>query len=102
MLLEMKRGDARDAYLARRSRTLRKSVNLMEIDLLRDGQRLPIPGSPQAARFAQPFLIWLQRADAGPQVEVWPVALRERLPRLPIPLRAQDPDVPLDLQETLR
>jgi len=35
------------------------------------------------------------------QAEVWPISLRERLPVLPVPLRAPDPDVPLDLQAAL-
>lgn len=32
---------------------------------------------------------------------MWPIGLRDRLPIIPISLRAPDPDVPLDLQALL-
>jgi hypothetical protein len=32
---------------------------------------------------------------------MWPIALRERLPIIPIPLNAPDPDIALDVQEVL-
>jgi hypothetical protein len=32
-------------------------------------------------------------------VEVWPIALEQRLPVVPVPLLAVDEDVPLDVQQ---
>jgi hypothetical protein len=89
-----KRGDGRDEYLVKRGRILRSSAHLLEIDLLRTGQRLPmrepLPRSP--------YFIFLSRAPERPVTEVWPVALDARLPVVPVPLLAGDPDVLLDLQ----
>ena len=47
-----------------------------------------------------PYLITLTRAGSG-RVEVWPLGLQEPLPTIPIPLRAPDPDIPLNLSEAL-
>jgi hypothetical protein len=39
----------------------------------------------------------LSRANRRPTVEVWPLALEERLPVLPAPLAAPAPDAPINL-----
>ena len=36
------------------------------------------------------------------KVEVWPITLQEKLPTLPVPLRAPDPEAILDLSAALR
>jgi hypothetical protein len=41
------------------------------------------------------------RAGEYPLASLWPTQLRDRLPLIPVPLRAPDPDVRLDLQEVL-
>jgi len=80
-------------YLRKRRELLRCDAHLIEIDLLRGGQRPPLerPVPPS------PYYVTLSRAGRRPYVEVWPVQLRERLPVLPVPLLEPDPDVPLDL-----
>jgi hypothetical protein len=45
-------------------------------------------------------LSWLQLARVG-RVGICPLRLRDRLPTIPIPLRAPDPDARLDLQQVL-
>jgi len=47
-----------------------------------------------------PYLVTLTRARAA-TMEVWPIALEDRLPVISVPLRAPDPDVALDLQAAL-
>ncbi len=92
-----KKGDGRAEYLEKRGRTLRSNVHLVEIDLLRSGRRVPMREPlPTAAYF-----IFVGRADKRPMMEIWPVQLDERLPIVPIPLLADDADVPLDLQQAL-
>lgn len=44
-----------------------------------------------------PYYVTLARTDHRPLVDVWPIQLEARLPVLPVPLSAPDPDVPLDL-----
>ena len=43
----------------------------------------------------------LTRAQAN-AVEVWPIALQEPLPLLPVPLRSPDPDAVLDLSTAVQ
>jgi hypothetical protein len=89
-----KRGEGRVEYLAKRQRLLASTAHLLEIDLLRAGQRVPmLQALPEA-----PYFVLLSRAEARPWEEVWPIALDEPLPTVPVPLLAGDADVPLALQ----
>ena len=86
-----------DAYLAyqrKRRDILRSEVHLLEIDLLRGGERPPLARPVPVA----PYYVVLSRANRRPTVEVWPIQLADRLPVLPVPLREPDPDTPLDLE----
>ena len=89
-----------DAYLAyqrKRRDILRSEVHLLEIDLLRGGERPPLARPVPAA----PYYVVLSRANRRPTVEVWPIQLADRLPVLPVPLLEPDPDVPLDLESVV-
>ena len=89
--------DAADAYDRKRRELFRSDVHLLEIDLLRGGRRPafiePLP--------EEPYFIFLSRAERRPAVEIWPIALSERLPIVPIPLRYPDEDIPLDLNAAI-
>lgn len=90
-----KQGDGREEYLSKRRRILVSPAHLLEIDLLRQGQRVPMEKPlPPASYF-----VFLSRAEKRPLTEVWPIYLDEPLPTVPVPLLAGDPDVSLDLQE---
>ncbi len=92
-----KRQPALEAYRRKRDRLRRAGVHLLEVDLLRRGQRpLQHAGLPLCD-----YLVTLTRAGAG-EVEVWPLALADPLPTLPVPLRAPDPDASFDLGAVLR
>lgn len=86
-------GAQRETYLRNRQELFRSDVHVMEIDLLRGGKRSPLTITPPLA----PYYVTLGRARNRPRVHVWPIQLYDRLPRLPIPLIAPDPDVVLDL-----
>jgi hypothetical protein len=81
-------------YHRKRHAILGSDVHLVEIDLLRAGVRPPLATSVPAA----PYYVVLSRASARPDVDVWPIALTDTLPVLPVPLLAPDPDATLDLQ----
>jgi len=91
-----KRPPGQAAYIAKRDGLRARGVHMIEIDLLR---RLARPW-PHGTLPVSDYTIVLLRAQRA-EAEVWPVALRERLPTLPVPLRTPDPDVPLDLQAAL-
>jgi hypothetical protein len=48
-----------------------------------------------------PYFAFVGRVERRPEVEVWPMALRNLLTPGPIPLDPGDADVPLDLQGVL-
>jgi hypothetical protein len=80
-------------YLAKRAAVLCRGVNLVEIDLLLVGDRLP-------ARDALPpgdFYAFVSRRDRRPQSDVYAWSIRRSIPKIPIPLKSPDPDVLLDI-----
>ncbi len=91
-----KRGDGQEEYLAKRQRLLLSRAHLLEIDLLRQGQRVPMQQPLPAA----PYFVFLSRVEDRPMTEVWPIDLDQPLPIIPVPLLSGDPDILLDLQLT--
>src|SRR4051794_10555485 len=89
-----KRSNGRDEYLDKRAKYLLSRAHLVEIDLLRAGQRLPMVGQLPSA----PYFAFVSRAWKRPICEVWPISLGEYLPRIEIPLAGRDEHVSLDLQ----
>ncbi|MBI3467685.1 MAG: DUF4058 family protein [Planctomycetes bacterium] len=92
-------GPGKDLYQQKQQECLKGRVNLVEIDLLRSGPwvlSVPEDSVPESHRTT--YRVCVFRARAGWLGEVYRVPLRERLPVIGIPLRANDPDVPLDLQ----
>lgn len=85
--------EARRDYLRKRRELLRSQAHLMEIDLLRGGERPPLERPVPPA----PYYMTLSRVERRPTVEVWPIQLADELPVLPVPLLEPDPDVSLDL-----
>jgi hypothetical protein len=85
--------DGADAYEKKRQQIFASTAHLMEIDLLRAGQR------PQLARPLPPasYFIFLSRVERRPQIEIWPLSLRESIKLVPVPLLRPDPPVALDL-----
>ena len=72
-------------------------MHLIEIDLLRRGTRIPM----REALPEGPYFAFLSRAENRPMTGVWPISLRETLPRIPVPLLPGDADVALDLQAAI-
>lgn len=92
-----KREPGLSLYRRKRQQLQRAGVHLLEIDLIRRGQRpLHYPTLP-----GTPYLITLLRSRSA-HVEAWPLTLDQPLPTIPIPLRPPDADAVLDLQTALR
>ena len=69
----------------------------MELDLLRRGLRSKLSEPlPQGDYYTMIF-----RGDREPDVDVFAWRLRDKLPTIPIPLKAPDNDVPLNLGAAL-
>ena len=96
-------GPGRDSYLAKQRETLASATHLVEIDLLRLGPHtLAVPESLSRGRGPYDYLVSVCRARAPrTEFELYPRRLRDRLPRVALPLAAGDPDVTIDLQAVL-
>jgi hypothetical protein len=93
-----KQGKGLEEYLTKRAAILQTSTHLLELDLLRAGERIPLLGGelPPA-----PYYVFLSRFTNRPWTEVWPVQLRDPLPTVPVPLLPPDPEAPLALQPAI-
>jgi hypothetical protein len=89
-------GPDRDQYLAKRAGLLNSRAHLVELDLLRGGRQMPLEERPACA-----YSVLVSRSEDRPYAGFWALALADRLPVIPIPLRQPDGDVPLDLQAVL-
>jgi hypothetical protein len=89
----------RRLYLTKQQEVLESQTHLIEIDLLRQGEHTIAPPWELLLRKGLwNYLVSLHRGGQGERYEVWPITLRQRLPRILVPLADGDPDVVLDLQ----
>ena len=95
-------GDGLEDYRRKRSRLLRSPVHLIEIDLLRAGQRPGREVSDPPLEVEYILLVNRHEDDETRVSEIWPVALNEALPLLPLPLLPSDPDIVMDLGAAVR
>ena len=97
-------GPDRRTYESKQMEILSSDANLIEIDLLRGGQRLlPYPELEAAVYDLAPdYLVLVNRSALREgywmDFSLYPVALRDPLPCILVPLAGDDPDVLLDLQ----
>ncbi len=89
-----KSGEGRGEYLQKRDALLATPINLVELDLLRGGRRLPtVERLPYGDLFA-----FVSRGTQRPKSDVYAWSLPRALPTIPTPLAPGDADVPLELQ----
>lgn len=92
-----KRKPGLEPYREKRLRLHKAGVHLLEIDLIRRGERpFQHPMLPKAHYLALP-----SRAGSG-RTDVWAFNIQDPLPVLPVPLKAPYPDAFLDLGAVLR
>lgn len=95
-------GAGQEKYLEKQAEVLRSDASLVEIDLVRAGQRvlaLPVAQIPPVHRWDHLACIspgWKRKCR-----ELYPMPLRDRLPVLPVPLRQNEPRITLDLQSLI-
>lgn len=92
-------GPGRVSYKAKQEETLVRECHLIEIDLLSHGRHVLCIPEWRVKPF-KPFdsLCCVSRWPARNRFELYPRTLRQRLPRLKIPLAEEDSDTTLDLQ----
>ncbi len=89
-------GPDREQYIIKRNQCLASGTHFVEIDLLRDGDRMPL-GRPRPA-IADYYAI-VVRANLFPKASVWAFTVRDPMPILPIPLKVKDGDITLELRD---
>ena len=89
-----KQGEGYREYADRRLDLMQTATHLLEIDLLRGGQRLELYGHIPSGD----YYVYLSRFQQRPRTQLWPIHLRDRLPSVPVPLLPPDADVTLDIQ----
>ncbi len=92
---------ARERYLNKQQTLLHSGTHLIEVDLLRTGDHTVAAPLPTLSDHIQHWynLVCLHRGGAGYRFEVRPRTIRDRLPRIRVPLENGLPDVVLDLQQ---
>lgn len=90
-------GEGRRTYEMKRQRILGSLTHLLEIDLLRAGQRLPV--EPDTGK--ESYRILASRANRRPNAELFCFGVRDQIPPFAMPLRPGDPEPIVDLGAVL-
>jgi hypothetical protein len=88
-------GDGRIAYEKKRRAVLSSATHLVELDLLRRGESMPILGVGAATYYR----ILVSRSHQRPRADLFGIALQQPLPSFPIPLKPNDREPVVHLQE---
>ena len=91
--------EGRQLYVTKQQEILQSPTHLLEIDLLHYGEHtVSAPRVSLLEKGTWTYLACLHRGGQRGRYEVWPTTLRQRLPRIRVPLAHDDTDVVLDLQ----
>lgn len=95
-------GEGHDLYVEKQQEVLRSSASLVEIDLLRSGPHvLAVPPSEAMSLGDYDYLVAVNRSwDRARRTLIYSRTVRQRLPRISVPLRSSEAGVTLDLQAT--
>jgi hypothetical protein len=96
-------GPGRSSYLAKQRDVRASTAHLVEIDLLRAGQHvLAAPEWVARGRGPYDYLVSVNRSTPPrDKFDLYAKTVRQRLPRVHIPLADGDPDVTVDLQAAI-
>src|SRR6266545_4019886 len=87
----------REDYERKRQRILDSRTSLIEIDLLRAGEPMPILRSPPASDYR----ILVSRGWTRPRAKLYAFGLRQPIPAIPVPLAPGEKEPELRLNEVL-
>ncbi len=89
--------DGRQQYLRKRENVLLSLTNLVEIDLLRDGEPMPVV----SRLVSSDYRILISRGKRRPHAQLYAFGLRQPIPTIPLPLLPGDMEPLLDLNAIL-
>lgn len=89
-------GEGRQQYERKRLHVLATLTSLIEIDLLRSWQPMPMTAPP-----ASDYRLLISRGWQRPRAWLYPFDLTERIPDIPVPLREREEEPTLELNDLL-
>lgn len=89
-------GEGRRQYLKKRHTILESETHFIEIDLLRNGEPMPLIEGQQAD-----YQILVSRVGERPVAERSAFSLRDHMPKFPLPLQTEDTEPFIDLKALL-
>lgn len=92
-----KRGDGRQKYEKKRQQIFNSRTHLVEIDLLREGEPLPLVETISKTHYR----ILISRAEYRPSADLYQFNLQDPIPEFTLPLKAQDDEPVINLRELL-
>ncbi len=91
-------GEGRNKYIKKREQILMSLTHLIEIDLLRKGEIMPM-NIDQTIK--SDYRIIISRSDRRPQAELYAFNLAQEIPSIPLPLKPEDQEPLIPLQDLL-
>ncbi|MBE9056202.1 DUF4058 family protein [Sphaerospermopsis sp. LEGE 08334] len=89
--------EGRKSYLDKRDKIFESDTNLVEIDLIRTGEKMPmITHIPDTD-----YRILVVRSHRLPSAQLFPFSVRETIPNFTIPLQKSEPEIEVNLQTLL-
>jgi Protein of unknown function (DUF4058) len=90
-----RKGAGREAYEAKRSRVLASLSHLIEIDLLRGNEPMPMKGNSGKTDYR----VLVSRSSQRPLADLYDFSLPDPIPSFPLPLKPEDEEPIVNLQE---
>lgn len=90
-------GRGRETYLEKRTEVLRTRINLIEVDLLRAGEPMPVVGPP----IVSDYRILVSRGARRPHAQLYAWSGRQKIPTFVLPLLKEDAEPIVDLGAVL-
>jgi hypothetical protein len=90
-------GVGRQQYEAKRQKILSSQTHLVEIDLLRQWQVMPLESPPVSCHYR----VLVSRSDCRPLADLYAFNLPDPIPVFPLPLQSGDVEPCIDLQNLL-
>lgn len=89
-------GQGRSVYVAKRHPILGSLTSLVEIDLLKRGQPMPLIEASRGR-----YRILVSRGSLRPEADLYAFELKDPIPAFPVPLRQGEAEPSIDLQRLL-
>ena len=90
-------GKGRQSYLNKRQKILGSATNLVEIDLLRSGEQMPM----YSHGIQTDYRLLVSRSNTRPEANLYAFNLTDKIPSFPLPLKPEDEELIIDLQSLL-